>query len=682
MAKVENLEVLIQANADQLKTELQATQKALTKFKKGAEGTSQGFGSSFSAAGIVAGVGIAAVTAAIGAAVKSSTQFAMQAIESENLVGVTFGNMTGDIVEWSNQLEQALGMNAFETRKSAGVFFNIANSLGLTRDNALNLSKGVVMLANDMASFYNIATDDALMKLQSGLTGEIEPLKRLGILVDDNTIKMKAMEMGLGDNTAAMSQATKASLRYLAILDQTKNAQGDMARTINSPANQLRILESRVKGVQIALGAVFIPVLNAILPYIGAFVIMIGRAIEAVSKFFGIVGIQVDIDAWNEYGKSLEGVGAGASGAADGVGKLKKEMAGLAGFDEMNVLTAPAAGGAGGGAGAGGIGGGAAIDIPAPDMSWIDDMTSKTDDAVKKMESLWIQWGDVIKSVFAGIAVGAALMWLGISAPVAILVGVIVAAALYIWQNWDTLVRNLKWIWEQFVRSLGNTVEAIGVGISNLFKGIVNAVVGYIKWVGSVFKAILDLNIWWVNQIGGFWSNLFKFLATGASNVGIALSNIWGAVKTKAGDAIDWIKDKWEGLGGSLGGIGDAMWQAVKKGINKVIDVINKFLKGINDSLGLSGDLKIKTIPKLAKGGVVSSPTIAMVGEAGKEAVMPLENNTGWITELAQKIGERGGASGEPINLTVQIGTKTIAKEIINVVNNESMRSNSLVFNI
>ncbi|MCK9602274.1 MAG: phage tail tape measure protein, partial [Sphaerochaeta sp.] len=205
---------------------------------------------------IAAGAAIVAATAAIGWA---SIKMAMDAVESENLFTVSMGKMGDAARQWSEDLNKALGLSAYELRENVGVFYNMTTSMGLATQEAYNLSTGMTELAYDMASFYNIDVEEAFLKLRSGITGETEPLKRLGILVDENTTKMYAYKEGIAAQGAELTQQQKVQARYAAILAQTTNAQGDLAATLDSPTNQLRIFKTQIKETSINLGMALLP---------------------------------------------------------------------------------------------------------------------------------------------------------------------------------------------------------------------------------------------------------------------------------------------------------------------------------------------------------------------------------------------------------------------------------------
>lgn len=192
----------------------------------------------------------------------AALKFAVDAQESENLFEVSMGNMAGAARAWSNEMGKSLGLNAYEVRKNVGTFNVMLNSMGLAESKAYDMSKGMTKLAYDMASFYNLSNEEAFEKLSSGLSGEMEPLKRLGILVDEETVKQYAYRNGLAKTGEALTQTQKITARYGVIMQQTSKAQGDLARTADSPANQLKRLKNNATECAIQFGELLIPTLQ------------------------------------------------------------------------------------------------------------------------------------------------------------------------------------------------------------------------------------------------------------------------------------------------------------------------------------------------------------------------------------------------------------------------------------
>ena len=388
---VDELEVLITANTSALRKEINKTNTTINSLKKNAEKSQAGVTSAFKKLAS----GIAAI--GIGKIIKDSIQTGMDAIESDSLFDTSLGNMADSVREWSNEISNTLGLNAVAMRKNTGVIYNMTTSMGLAQDNALKMSKGISILTEDMASFYNLDSSEAFNKLRAGLTGETEPLKALGILVDENTIKQVAYSEGIATVGSELTQQQKVLARYVAILKQTGNAQGDLARTINSPANQLRILKNQVSQLGLAFGNILLPVLSAVIPYITAFAKVVTTALNSLAKFLGISTGGGGLNAVStDIGNMATGLGDVSSGF-DEAGKNAKKLKGsLAGFDEMNTLSdnsnsGGSSGGAGGGAGVG------ALDFNLGDYdAQLGGVTSKVDEIAEKIRKAFKGIGDNI----------------------------------------------------------------------------------------------------------------------------------------------------------------------------------------------------------------------------------------------------------------------------------------------
>lgn len=223
-----------------------------------------------SAAGI--GIGIYQITRGLVNLTKESVQMAVSAVESENLFSVSMGKMAGAAREWSQALGKSLGLNEYELRKNIATFNVMFTAMGMGANKAFEMAKGLTQLAYDFSSFYNLRPDEAFEKLRSGISGEIEPLRRLGIVVDEASTKTYAYSTGIAKFGEDLTQQQKVLARYGLILQQTSAAQGDLARTIDSPANAMRVLASRVDMLQTSLGFAFLPTLIAVTGELNNFV--------------------------------------------------------------------------------------------------------------------------------------------------------------------------------------------------------------------------------------------------------------------------------------------------------------------------------------------------------------------------------------------------------------------------
>ena len=348
---IETLQVQLKADVDDLRKQMDAARKSLGKLELGSKETREeleklskagtSLQSSFGGLkSLFAGLGTAYIGKKLIDIGKSSVQMAMDVVESESLFETSMGSMAGAAREWSEQLSESLGLNAYELRQNVGIMYNMTKSMGIAGDTAYDLSTSLVLLAQDMASFYNMDTEEAFVKLRAGITGETEPLKALGILVDENTVSQYAYQNSLAETGEELTQQQKVLARYYAILDQTSTAQGDLARTIESPANQLRIFQAQLEQTRIELGMGLLPVLQEVMPYmialaqklteiIGA-LFGVEKAANAVSSSLGgadYSSISQATESENELGDAIEETDK----------KLKKS---LTGFDEINKLSA------------------------------------------------------------------------------------------------------------------------------------------------------------------------------------------------------------------------------------------------------------------------------------------------------------------------------------------------------
>ncbi len=223
-----------------------------------------------------------AVTLPIAAAGTAIIGAAMNAVESENLFQVSFGGMADAARDWSEQVSEALKVNEYELRRNSATLFTMFESMGLAKQGAFDMSTGLTQLSLDMASFYNLRPDEAFDKLRAGIVGESEPLKRLGILIDETTVKTAAYTAGIAKQGAELTQQQKVQARFIAIMEQTAKAQGDLARTADSPTNALRSFRQMVGELSVELGTALLPVVSDALRLLTSFL----PHVEAAVKWF------------------------------------------------------------------------------------------------------------------------------------------------------------------------------------------------------------------------------------------------------------------------------------------------------------------------------------------------------------------------------------------------------------
>lgn len=248
----------------------------------------------------------------------AAISYASDLEETKSKVNVVFGAMSKDVLTWSADSATAIGMSREQALAAAGTYGNLFVSLGLGQKPAADMSTSLVDLAADLASFNNADPSDVLLALRSGLSGEIEPLKKFGIAINESILKAKAMELGLGDNLQVLSEAEKLQIRYAIIMDQTATAQGDFARTSEGLANQQRILKAQLADSAAVLGAQLLPYalqfvqwlsqaitwlqqltpeqqkwvlgLLAAVAVIGPLLMVVGSLVTAIGAIVGVIG--------------------------------------------------------------------------------------------------------------------------------------------------------------------------------------------------------------------------------------------------------------------------------------------------------------------------------------------------------------------------------------------------------
>lgn len=227
------------------------------------------------------GAGILAAgfaTAATGAVLLGKEIFhdiglASNLAETISKTSVVFGDSADDIMEWSKTSANSLGLSQNAALTATATYGNLFRAMNIGEKESADMSMGLVNLSGDLASFNNMDPTVVLDKLRAGLSGETEPLKSLGININETILKEKALELGIYDGIDALTASQKAHASYALIMEQTTLAQGDFARTSQGAANQQRILQARIEDIRTAFGKKFEPTYTKILNQINDFMV-------------------------------------------------------------------------------------------------------------------------------------------------------------------------------------------------------------------------------------------------------------------------------------------------------------------------------------------------------------------------------------------------------------------------
>lgn len=247
-----------------------------------------GFNSGVSKLGGSAKKGLTAVsgiiTAVIGSAVAKTAMecvnLASDLQEVQNVVDVTFGESAGTINDWSRQAATAFGLSELSAKQYTGTMGAMLKSSGIADDAIVQMSTDLVGLSGDFASFFNIANDEAFAKIRSGISGETEPLKQLGINMSVANLEAYALSQGIEKSYSAMTQAEQVTLRYNYLLSVSADAQGDFARTSDSLANQQRVTKLAIQNLGTAIGSRLVPAMTKGTTAVGKFTNGLAGAID------------------------------------------------------------------------------------------------------------------------------------------------------------------------------------------------------------------------------------------------------------------------------------------------------------------------------------------------------------------------------------------------------------------
>lgn len=257
--------------------------------------------------------------------------------EATNLFGVSMKGLTGEADNFIQKMQTLLGIDPTEAMNNMATIQGLTTSFGLASDKAYILSKNLTQLGYDLSSLKNIPVKEAFTKLQAAISGELEPIRRLGVDISNARLQQELYALGITTSISKLSQADKAVLRYIAIMKQTGDAQGDLARTLNSPANQIRILQAQLSELARAVGSVLYPALKSILPPLIAAVELVKEFVQWIAKLMGVK--TVDFPDMSKTSASVEDTSDALDNAAASAGKAKKALKDYTmGFDELNII--------------------------------------------------------------------------------------------------------------------------------------------------------------------------------------------------------------------------------------------------------------------------------------------------------------------------------------------------------
>lgn len=278
---------------------------------------------------------------------RSAVDLGSQITEVENVVDVAFGSMSDKAYQFASTAKEQFGLSELAAKQYSGTMMAMMKSSGVAQDAASKMSISLAGLAGDIASFYNIDTDTAFQKIRSGISGEIEPLRQLGINLSVANMEAYALSRGITTSYNAMSQAEKVALRYNYLMSATGDVQGDFARTSGTWANQVRLLTLNFQSLSAVIGQ---GVIAGILPAIQAINALMSKLMQAANVFRNFMyvlmgkklkGSQTGVsDVVSDLGgieTAVDDASSGLDDATSSAKKLKKALSVLP-FDQLNQL--------------------------------------------------------------------------------------------------------------------------------------------------------------------------------------------------------------------------------------------------------------------------------------------------------------------------------------------------------
>ena len=722
---LEELKVVITAETSGLKKELDSLKTQISKTEKTVTKTTGGIKKALSS--ITKGFTVTAIVYGLIKVGKQAVQTASDLQEVQNVVEVSFGSMSAEVDKFAENALKKFGLSKLSAKQFASTFMAMSNGMGVAAEAGKNMSLNLTALSADMASFYNVEQDVAFTALKSVFTGETESLKRFGIVMTEANLEAYALSQGITKSYSAMSQAEKVALRYSFVLNATKGAQGDFARTSNNWANQVRILKEQFKELAGIIGNGLLKVLQPLIILLNKVLGLAISVANALSQAFGGKKIKESSTSVSNMASGMSDIASGAEDTSSGLDSAdksaKKLKRTLAGFDQLNVLSTSDSGSStssGAGGGGGDITGLANASYISTEEE-VESGVSKADEYFKQVSEIYHKWFDNLPKLkinfdkeqaledIKGIGLdvlntisglGSFVITIGINLANDLDIGKLandfislvksvtgLASSLtdvlvpafeklydiglkpvveWIGEKLHDAFKTLSGILEDFAKFVEDNAEGfeawgeiLGVVAKaiwsilepmadaawNTFKGLVLAIYEVLKLLLKILlevgkalvKVVKDPKQAWddfKSYVGSFFDNMKNKAGSAVSGIKEAFSGIpewfrttftraWTNVKnvfSKGGKVFTGIKD------GILSGLKSVI-NALIKGINKVVAIpfngLNYALKKIKnvEILGhkpfskLIGTISVPQIPMLAKGGVITSPTIAMMGE-------------------------------------------------------------------
>ena len=531
-------------------------------------------------------------------------------IEMLNLFNVTMGDAADGAREYANKVSEAMGIDPAEWMQNQGVFKNLVAGFGVAQDAANTMSQNLTQLSYDMASFFNTDVETAFDKLSSAMAGQVKGLREFGIDTTVASLQEYALAKGIDKKVRSMTQAEKSMLRYNYIMEKSIIMQGDMARTLVTPANALRILSAQFTLLKRALGNIISTVVTKFIPYVQAMVEIIRDAANSIATLFGFEIPEIDYSGLDSTGMT-DDMEEGLEDVSKTAKKLKKQ---LMGFDELNIITNPSSGDSDSDSGGG------SLNMAPLEYDFLKGLEpTKLDEIKQKIKDIW----EIAK-------------WVGI-AIVGWKLGSFISSLVTANMMATTLKGSLAILGTKLVIAVGVTLLITGVLLEA--KGIISAIkeglnkINFAEIVGGALlttggAAILGKAI--VTFIGKVGSTKVAFaLARLGMNLGVGTTGALGAAMGAA-------------FAGIIAGIPmfiTGIYDAIKNGLDWLSGVLipagaTMAGAGIGAIIGMLGG------PIGAGIGALIGLAVGLVTDLVILIVQNWDNITSWCSQACTNIGQ------------------------------------------
>lgn len=549
--------------------------------------------------------------------------------EAANLFGVSMKGLTGEANTFINKMETLLDIDPTEAMNNMATIQSLTTSFGIASDKAYVLSKNLTQLGYDLASLKNIPVAESFTKIQAAISGELEPIRRLGVDISNARLQQELLNLGYSQSVSTLSQADKAVLRYIAIMKQTTDAQGDFARTLSSPANMIRILQAQLNSLARAVGSLLYPALKSILPPLIAAVELVKELVTGIAS---LMGVKVEFPDFSSASDAVGGVTDAMDNTTKATGKAAKAFKNyIMGFDELNVIQKDngSSGGSGSGAGAAGniLGD---VDLSGYDMfknyvgSSVDEIKAKLEKLLPLISGIaagfatWAISNSVLTALEKikgeGSLIEAVLkLWKNPIMAAAVAVGIIVARFVSLYQNSEKFRKGLErvralvylaaegfkqgWNISLTDGKLGESIEYLKESLSNLGQSILNLLPeSWQEGITSAFDSIskvvkkLDLDVWdLVTTLAGIGLVVSGHPVAGLAVIGfesisVAVRGLGSEnQKTAFGMETDWF-NSFKSIGESVANFAAAAVTAIGNIINDIAIFVGWIKNGVSEA--------------------------------------------------------------------------------------------------